>query len=139
MYLIYLKVTIIDNQLLKIKKKMTCNVKNINEQQQCGLEYAFKRIGGKYKARILWLLRDDNTLRYGELRRTFPEISTKMLTQCLKELDQDNLILRKMYHQVPPKVEYSLTTTGEQLMPFFEHLNEWAQNEMANEKAVPIM
>lgn len=115
---------------------MICNVKNIEEKQVCGLEYAFKRIGGKYKARILWLLRANNTLRYGELRRTFPDMSTKMLTQCLKELDHDKLIFRKMYHQVPPKVEYSLTNTGEQLIPFFEHLNEWAQNEMANENTI---
>ncbi|MCQ6961079.1 winged helix-turn-helix transcriptional regulator [Mucilaginibacter aquariorum] len=101
--------------------------------QRCGVEYAFKRIGGKYKARILWHL-NISTMRYGELTRTLPDVTTKMLTQALRELERDNLIVRKMYHEVPPKVEYSLTATGRALVPFLEHLNDWAQNQMRNER-----
>lgn len=63
-----------------------------------------------------------------ELSRTLPDITTKMLTQTLKELEDDKLIIRKMYHEVPPKVEYSLSETGQQLMPFIEHIHQWGKN-----------
>lgn len=64
-------------------------------------------------------------MRYGELSREMSDISTKMLTQTLKELETDNLIHRKMYPQVPPKVEYSLTETGKELIPFIKYLVDW--------------
>jgi len=101
--------------------------------QNCGVEYAFKRIGGKYKARILWHLNSKTVLRYGELSRTLPDITTKMLTQTLRELEDDQLITRKMYHEVPPKVEYSLSGTGLELIPFIEHLHNWGKKQLANE------
>lgn len=72
-------------------------------------------------------------LRYGELSRTLPDITTKMLTQTLRELEVDKLIIRKMYHEVPPKVEYSLSETGKELMPFIEHIHEWGKKQLANE------
>lgn len=101
--------------------------------QKCGVEYAFKRIGGKYKGRILWHLGLQTVLRYGELSRTLPDITTKMLTQTLRELEDDKLITRKMYHEVPPKVEYSLSDTGRELMPFITHLHDWGKKQLANE------
>jgi DNA-binding HxlR family transcriptional regulator len=104
--------------------------------QNCGVEYAFKRIGGKYKARILWHLNSKTVLRYGELRRTLPDITTKMLTQTLRELEADQLIIRKEYHEVPPKVEYSLNVTGRELIPFIEHLHNWGKKQLATEYAV---
>lgn len=101
--------------------------------QRCGVEYAFKRIGGKYKGRILWHLGLQTVLRYGQLSRTLPDITTKMLTQTLRELEEDNLIIRKMYHEVPPKVEYSLSDTGRELMPFIEHLHNWGKKQLETE------
>jgi DNA-binding HxlR family transcriptional regulator len=101
--------------------------------QKCGVEYAFKRIGGKYKGRILWYLGLQTVLRYGELRRGLPDITTKMLTQTLRELEGDKLIIRKMYHEVPPKVEYSLSDTGRELTPFLAHLHNWGKKQLANE------
>jgi len=101
--------------------------------QRCGVEYAFKRIGGKYKGRILWHLGLQKVLRYGELRRTLPDITTKMLTQTLRELEDDKLIIRKMYYEVPPKVEYSLSETGEELTPFIEHIHNWGKKQLENE------
>lgn len=103
--------------------------------QNCGVEYAFKRIGGKYKARILWHLSLQDVLRYGELGRTLPDITTKMLTQTLRSLEDDQLIVRKVFHQVPPKVEYSLSETGLELVPFIEHLHDWGQKQLANESS----
>ena len=72
-------------------------------------------------------------LRYGELSREMSDISTKMLTQTLKELETDNLIHRKMYPQVPPKVEYSLTETGKELIPFIHYLVDWGYKKMADD------
>ncbi|SEL43777.1 transcriptional regulator, HxlR family [Chitinophaga rupis] len=101
--------------------------------QMCAVDYAFKRIGGKYKARILWYLSMKKVLRYGELSRTLPDITTKMLTQTLRELEDDNLIVRKMYHEVPPKVEYSLSDTGQELIPFIAHLHNWGKQQIEKE------
>ncbi len=101
--------------------------------QQCGVDYAFKRIGGKYKGRILWHLSAKTVLRYGELRRTIPDITTKMLTQTLRELEDDKLVIRKVYHEVPPKVEYSLSETGSELIPFIRHLHNWGNRQLEKE------
>ncbi|WDF55592.1 winged helix-turn-helix transcriptional regulator [Mucilaginibacter sp. KACC 22063] len=101
-----------------------------NNTQLCAVDYAFKRIGGKYKARILWYLDMKKVLRYGELTRTLPDITTKMLTQTLRELEQDKLIVRQMYHEVPPKVEYSLSETGQELIPFIAHLHNWGKKQI---------
>lgn len=110
---------------------------NINIKKEiCVLDYAFQRIGGKYKGRILWALSKHLVLRYGELSREMSDISTKMLTQTLKELEADNLIHRKMYPQVPPKVEYSLTETGKELIPFIKYLVDWGYKQMAEDSQV---
>ncbi|MBL4674858.1 MAG: winged helix-turn-helix transcriptional regulator [Mucilaginibacter sp.] len=112
---------------------MKDNAKLTEATQLCAVDYAFKRIGGKYKARLLWYLGLKGVLRYGELSRTLPDITTKMLTQTLRELEEDKLINRKMYHEVPPKVEYSLTETGEELIPFIEHLHNWGKKQQEKE------
>jgi DNA-binding HxlR family transcriptional regulator len=108
--------------------------KKIQEAALCPLDYAFKRIGGKYKARILWHIHRSNVLRYGELRRTLPDITTKMLTQTLRELEDDNLIHRKVFLEVPPKVEYTLTDTGTELIPSIKQLMEWGDTQMKKKK-----
>jgi DNA-binding HxlR family transcriptional regulator len=69
------------------------------------------------------------------LGRVLPDVSTKMLTQALRELESDQLIIRKMYYEVPPKVEYSLTVTARQLIPFLEHLNDWGHTQIKNASA----
>lgn len=112
---------------------MKNNSKENDASQLCAVDYAFKRIGGKYKGMILWHLNAKSVLRYGELSRTIPNITTKMLTQTLRELEEDRLISRKMYHEVPPKVEYSLTATGQELLPFIEHLYKWGKKQLENE------
>jgi len=105
--------------------------KNNSDAPVCSLDYAFRRIGGKYKARILWYIHfEQNLLRYGELKRLIQNITSKMLTQSLRELEEDKLIHRKVYPVVPPKVEYSLTDTGKELIPFIEHLGAWGRKQM---------
>lgn len=97
---------------------------------QCPVDYAFQRIGGKYKGRILWVLRD-GVLRYGELKKAVVGITPKMLTQTLKELEADELVSRKVYREVPPKVEYALTPTGKELIPFIQQMQNWGQRQMS--------
>lgn len=112
-----------------MKKKQ----KECPEAPTCSVDYAFKRIGGKYKGRILWYLHEFSILRYGELNRIMPDITTKMLTQTLRELETDNLINRKVYHEVPPKVEYSLTGVGKELIPFISYLKDWGDKQIEKE------
>jgi len=109
------------------------------ELPKCGIDYAFQRIGGKYKGRILWRLRDGK-LRYGELRKAITGITPKMLTQVLRELENDGLISRAVYVEVPPRVEYALTENGIQLLPLLSQLRDWAKQQMLinNVKALPL-
>lgn len=108
--------------------------KRKSEAPVCALDYAFRRIGGKYKGRILWhIYQENNVLRYGALKRILRNITSKMLTQTLRELEADELIHRKVYREVPPKVEYSLTATGKELIPFIDHLAKWGKKQMKNE------
>jgi DNA-binding HxlR family transcriptional regulator len=113
--------------------------KTVSERQeeQCSVDYAFQRIGGKYKARILWHL-SHGTKRYGELKRHLKDITPKMLTQALRELEGDQLITRHVYLEVPPRVEYSLDVTGRDLVPAIELLSGWAKLQMKKKK-IPVM
>jgi len=96
----------------------------------CPVDYAFQRVGGKYKARILWNIHENKVLRYGELKRIIYGVTTKMLTQTLRELESDQLISRQVYVEVPPKVEYTLTETGLSIIPFIGHLRAWGELQM---------
>jgi DNA-binding HxlR family transcriptional regulator len=96
----------------------------------CAVDYAFQRIGGKYKGRILWVLKD-GVLRYGELKKKIVGITPKMLTQTLKELEEDKLVVRKAYYEIPPKVEYRLSDCGKQLIPFIALLRGWGEQQLA--------
>ncbi|SFE46778.1 transcriptional regulator, HxlR family [Chitinophaga sp. CF118] len=100
------------------------------EAPVCSIDYAFRRIGGKYKGRILVYLWRNNVLRYGALRRSIIDITPKMLTQTLRELEEDELICRAVFHELPPRVEYSLTNTGLRLVPFINELKEWGDRQL---------
>lgn len=104
------------------------------DEPVCSVDYAFKRIGGKYKGRIIYYLHLKNVMRYGELRRILTDVTPKMLTKTLRELENDLLVTRKVYHEVPPKVEYALTDTGRELIPFIEHLKQWGDRQIEKEK-----
>lgn len=99
---------------------------DINQSKyNCPLEYTQKLIGGKWKPIILWYLYTKGIMRYGELKRSLASISHKMLSQQLKELEADKLVYREEYHQVPPKVEYSITDKGMTLLPLLEFMHKW--------------
>ena len=105
----------------------TDNVSNSNQQnhtEQCPVVTAIDVIGGKWTIIILYHLRG-KTLRFGELRREIPKITQKMLTQQLRELEQNKLVTRKVYAEVPPRVEYTSTELANQLNPALDLLCEW--------------
>ena len=90
----------------------------------CPVKLTTDIIGGKWKPLILYYLKG-GTLRFGELQRLIPGATKKMLTQQLRELERDDIINRKVYAEVPPKVEYSLTIHGESLRPILELMAAW--------------
>lgn len=90
----------------------------------CPVEAALDLIGGKWKAVILFRL-FEGTRRFNELRRLHPNITPRMLTNQLRELERDGLVHREVYAQVPPKVEYSLTPEGRMLRPVLLALKRW--------------
>jgi DNA-binding HxlR family transcriptional regulator len=92
---------------------------------QCPVTRTLEIMGGRWKPIIIHYL-TKAPLRTGELSRLIPHASSKMLTQHLRELEADNIIRRKVYNQVPPKVEYSLTPLGESLIPIIRAMCAWA-------------
>ncbi len=99
----------------------------------CAVEAALDVIGSKWKGVILFHLLE-GTKRFNELRRLIPSITQRMLTLQLRELENDRVILRKVYPQIPPKVEYSLTERGEALQPILLALREWGGQIMKDSK-----
>ena len=94
---------------------------------ECPVTYTLSILGGKWKWLIIYLLFEHNILRYGELKKRLLGITHKMLSQQLKELDAANLINRKEYQQIPPKVEYSLSEQGKTLLPRLNLMCEWGR------------
>ena len=90
----------------------------------CPVEATLEVIGGKWKGVILYHLLLE-TMRFNQLRRLMPEVTQRMLTRQLRELEADNLISRKVYPEVPPKVEYSMTEYGKTLAPIIHALQAW--------------
>ena len=90
-----------------------------------GFSYTLSLINGKYKMTILYALMEFSVVRYNELQRYIKGISYKTLSLSLKELENDGLIVRKEYPQIPPKVEYSLSERGKSLMPILDSMCEW--------------
>lgn len=84
-------------------------------------------LGGKWKLRILWFLGIHKVLRYSELKKALTPITHKMLSMQLKELERDGLIIRTEYPQIPPKVEYSISRKGQDLLPVFNEMCNWIE------------
>ena len=98
---------------------------DIEVNSSCGIKRIQKIFPGKWKIMILWSLHE-KTMRFGELNRLLGEITQSALTKQLRELEADGLIKRYVYREVPPRVEYSLTETGNKFVPLLEEINEWS-------------
>lgn len=91
----------------------------------CPVRFALGLVGGKWKLRILWELNQQETIRFNELQRRLPGISSVMLSKSLEELERSRLIHREQYPEIPPKVEYSLTSLGRSIDPALRALGDW--------------
>ena len=106
------------------KENSPCNF------EECGFNYTLALINGKYKMSILYCL-----FRY-ELKRFLSSISFKTLTNTLRELENDGLIIRKEYAQIPPKVEYSLSKRGQSLIPILQAMSKWGKKDKKGKKCL---
>lgn len=104
--------------------KKNCGFVVNNQTYQCAFQVAIDILDGKWKGLILWYLMQ-GPKRNSELRRLIPPITQKMLTQKLRQLEEEGIVIRTVYPVVPPKVDYRLTGQGERLKPVLELLYEW--------------
>ncbi|WP_420936122.1 winged helix-turn-helix transcriptional regulator [Alteromonas sp. A081] len=109
-----------------MEKESECENNQETPQYICGVAVSLEIIGGKWKGVILWHL-CHKTLRFSQLRRRLQGVTQKMLTQQLRELERDKLVNRKVYAEVPPRVEYSLTELGRTLEPTLRQLCDWGK------------
>jgi len=100
------------------------------DHNNCPVKLTASIIGGKWKPSLLFHL-EGHTRRFCELQRLIPGLTKKMLTQHLRELERDGIILRKVYAEVPPRVEYSLTRHGESLKPILKLMSAWGSRHRA--------
>lgn len=93
----------------------------------CPVSYTLSIVGGKWKWIIVSLISKNEVIRYGKLKDSLPKIAHKTLSLQLKELEEDGIIYREQYNQVPPKVEYSLTKKGKTLVPILDLMSQWGE------------
>lgn len=106
------------------------NEKQSFPRETCPMEFTMHTIAGKWKLVILWHIYDKKIIRYGELKKCLNQITHKMLSQQLNELILSDLVHKKLYHQVPPKTEYSLTERGLSLVPILNMMYDWGIENM---------
>jgi len=114
----------------KIKREKTEDKLNL-------AEYLTKALGGRWKLHILFILDNGGTVRFGQIKRKLNSISNVMLSKTLKELEQDGIIIRHQYNEVPPHVDYTLTEKGKNVIPALIMLSEWAQKYMQEKSNTP--
>lgn len=105
----------------------------LEKDLRCPLEYALGVFGGKWKSRIICALAMNSTMRYSQLRSELCNITDTMLANSLKELQDDGMVLRTQYNEIPPKVEYSLTEKGISVIPLLFEINEWGTRHGGSE------
>jgi len=103
------------------------------KEYKCPLEAIVDMVGGKWKASILWHLNEDSK-RFGKLRKLLPGISPKVLTEQLRELEEDKLITRESYPELPPKVVYSMSDFGTSIWPILYSMEEWGTDYLQSIK-----
>ncbi|XXM70928.1 winged helix-turn-helix transcriptional regulator [Lysinibacillus sphaericus] len=111
-------------------------MKELNSEYQCAIDLVIDVIGGKWKVLILWNL-NEGEKRFNELKRSLPNITQKMLTQQLRELEEHGLVSRRVYQEVPPRVEYSTTEMGKKLQTTLFEMCQWG-DEYAEQKGITM-
>ena len=97
---------------------------------ECPLRYALDIFGQKWKLPIIWYLYENETTRFNELKRKIKGITNIMLTKSLRELEENNFVIRKQYNTILPKVEYSLSKRDKDLLPVLNELNSWGEKQI---------
>lgn len=97
----------------------------------CPVKYALDLLNGKWKLRILWELNQQEVIRFNELQRRLKGISSVMLSKSLEDLEEHKIVNRRQYNEIPPKVEYSLTTLGKAIDPALQALGQWGSQAYA--------
>lgn len=113
--------------VLTLRKAMIAKYIKDANFEDTGFSYTLSLISGKYKMVILYCLMEYQTVRFNELQRYLKKISDKTLSQNLKELEKDGLVIRTVYPKIPPKVEYSLSERGKSLMVVLDQLCVWGE------------
>jgi DNA-binding HxlR family transcriptional regulator len=108
-------------------------VDDMDNFADCSFNYAMQLIGGKWKPVILYCIKKGAN-RFGVLQRCIPLISKQILTTQLRELEKAGLITRKIYAEIPPKVEYSISKNGETIFDVLEAIEKWGKSQQENEK-----
>ena len=101
----------------------------------CPVAFALRAIEGKWKLPILWVLSQNGTLRYNELKKAIEGITNMMLTSSLKEMEQHGLVTRVQYNEIPPHVDYSLSEAGKKLLPVLDSLAGWGMEFISRDRA----
>ncbi len=96
----------------------------------CPVRNVIARFGNKWALLVILVLSENEPIRYNDLLRMIPDISSRVLSSTLRTLEADGLVGRQLFHEVPQRVEYSLTDTGRSLVPIINNLTEWAQANM---------
>lgn len=107
-------------------------MKNFHPTGKCPVRDVLSRLGDKWSMLVLITLNTNGTMRFSDIHKTIDDISQRMLTVTLRTLESDGLVNRKVYPEVPPRVEYCLTELGETLMPHIEGLVDWALGNMSS-------
>ncbi|MDO8869291.1 MAG: winged helix-turn-helix transcriptional regulator [Methanobacteriaceae archaeon] len=109
------------------EKNKVKNGNSAEKEHMCSVEAAINEIGGKWKPLVLYSLKDGKQ-RFSEINNKLPAITQRMLTKTLRELESDEIIHRKVYAEVPPRVEYRLTAKGDSVMPILDSLCQWGKD-----------
>lgn len=105
-------------------------MKNFHPDEQCPVRNILCRLGDKWTMLVMLTLQSNGTMRFGEIQKSIHDISHRMLAVTLRMLETDGMVVRRVYAEVPPRVEYALTLRGQSLMPHIHALVGWAQANM---------
>jgi DNA-binding HxlR family transcriptional regulator len=108
------------------------DIKGGINMSECKVETALEILTGKWKPKILFQLLNHKTMRFNELMRRIPGVTQRMLTQHLRELEEQDIVTRTVYAEVPPKVEYSISDYGSTLVPVLQTMDEWGRKHAAH-------
>lgn len=108
------------------KRRLLMYQRKLDKDIRCPLEYGLEIFGGKWKSRIICVLAEKKVLRYGELRKEMVNVTDAVLAAALKELIENDIVERKSYDEIPPKVEYKLTDKGLSVVPILQSICKWS-------------